>query len=51
MLRWRSRPVHVSLDELHLVGGIAQARQAIQLAAAHPFAGYHAIEVRPLYRE
>jgi len=29
----------------------ADRQQAIQLAAAHPFARYHAIEVRPFYRE
>jgi len=29
----------------------ADQQQAIQLAAAHPIAGYHAIEVRPFYRE
>jgi hypothetical protein len=29
----------------------ANRQQAIQLAAAHPFARYHAIEVRPFYSE
>jgi len=29
----------------------ADRQQAIQLAAAHPFARYHTIEVRPFYRE
>jgi len=29
----------------------ADRGQAVQLAAAHPFARYHAIEVRPFYRE
>jgi len=29
----------------------ADREQAVQLAAAHPFARYHAIEVRPFYRE
>jgi len=29
----------------------ADRQEAIQLAAAHPFARYHAIEVRPFYRE
>ena len=29
----------------------ADRQQAIQLAAAHPLARYHAIEVRPFYRE
>jgi hypothetical protein len=29
----------------------ADRQQAIQLAAAHPIARYHAIEVRPFYRE
>jgi hypothetical protein len=29
----------------------ADRQQAIPLAAAHPFARYHAIEVRPFYRE
>jgi hypothetical protein len=29
----------------------ADRQQAIQLAAAHPFAWHHAIEVRPFYRE
>jgi hypothetical protein len=29
----------------------ADRRQAIQLAAAHPVARYHAIEVRPFYSE
>jgi hypothetical protein len=29
----------------------ADRQQAIRLAAAHPFARYHAIEVRPFYRE
>jgi hypothetical protein len=38
------------------VGGIdvvrcADREQAIQLAAAHPIARYHAVEVRPFYRE
>jgi hypothetical protein len=30
---------------------IAGNQQAIQLAAAHPLARYHAIEVRPFYSE
>jgi hypothetical protein len=29
----------------------ADRQEAVQLAAAHPFARYHAIEVRPFYRE
>jgi hypothetical protein len=29
----------------------ADRQQAIQLAATHPFARYHAIEVRPFYIE
>ena len=29
----------------------ADRQQAIQLAAAHPIARYHAIEVRPFYQE
>ena len=29
----------------------ADRQQAIQLAAAHPIAGYHALEVRPFYKE
>jgi hypothetical protein len=29
----------------------ADRQQAIQLAAAHPLARYHAIEVRPFYRD
>jgi hypothetical protein len=29
----------------------ADRQQAVQLAAAHPFARYHAIEVRPFYSE
>jgi len=33
------------------VVGCADRQQAIQLAAAHPFARHHAIEVRPFYRE
>jgi hypothetical protein len=40
----------------HFIAGIdvvscADLQQAIQLAAAHPLARYHAIEVRPFYRE
>jgi hypothetical protein len=31
--------------------GRYSSRRAIQLAAAHPFIRYHAIEVRPFYRE
>jgi hypothetical protein len=33
------------------VVGCADRQQAIQLAAAHPSARYHAIEVRPFYRQ
>jgi hypothetical protein len=33
------------------VVGCADRQEAIQLAAAHPLARYHAIEVRPFYRE
>ncbi|MGA2012725.1 MAG: YciI family protein [Solirubrobacteraceae bacterium] len=29
----------------------ADRRQAIEIAAAHPFARYHAVEVRPFYSE
>jgi hypothetical protein len=44
----------VPIDEY--IGGIevvscADREQAIQLAAAHPIARYHAIEVRPFYQE
>jgi hypothetical protein len=34
-----------------IVVSCADRRQAIRLAAAHPIAQYHAIEVRPFYRE
>jgi hypothetical protein len=33
------------------VVGCADRQQAIQLAAAHPIARYHAIEVRPFWSE
>ena len=44
------------IETKEFIGGIdvvscADRQQAIELAAAHPLARYHAIEVRPFYSE
>jgi hypothetical protein len=48
--------VHTAPGRRRYIAGIdvvscADRKQAIQLAAAHPIARYHAIEVRPFYQE
>ncbi len=53
MVAGELRPV---IETKEFIAGIdvvrcAGRQQAIELAAAHPIAGYHAIEVRPFYVE